>query len=135
MLILKALLVPLEQLLHTFVNLNLVRPAKAVQFLHVNELAHSAIGLASIKGYFALKAYGLDNELGELTDGQFLASAHIDVAVANLAQAGYISTAALSSSRLTRKCIIDISWSFSIEAYGSSAEIVSIPPPISQSDA
>ena len=72
MLILKALLVPLEQLLHTFVNLNLVRPAKAVEFGDIDELAHGAIRLAGIKGYFALKAYGLDNQLGELTDGEFL---------------------------------------------------------------
>ena len=66
MLILKALLVPLEQLLRTFVNLNLVRPAKAVEFGDIDELAHGAIRLAGIKGYFVLKVYGLDNQLGEL---------------------------------------------------------------------
>ena len=68
-----------------------MRPTQRVQLAHVNELAHSAIRLAGIKGYFALKANGLDNQLGELTDGEFLAGAHIDVAVADLAQAGDIA--------------------------------------------
>ncbi|MCR5068824.1 MAG: hypothetical protein K6A78_03340 [Prevotella sp.] len=73
MLILKALLVALEQLLHTFVNLNLVRPAKAVEFGDIDELAHGTIRLAGIKLDDAFKAYGLDNELREFTNGDFLA--------------------------------------------------------------
>ena len=82
--------VPIKQFLDTFIYLNLMRPTQRVQLAHVNELAHSAIGLAGIKGYFTLKAYGLDNELGELTDGEFLTGAHIDMAVADLAQSfGY----------------------------------------------
>ncbi len=64
-----------------------MRPTQRVQLAHVNELAHSAIGLAGIKGYSAIKAYGLDNELGELTDGEFLAGAHIDVAVTDFTKA------------------------------------------------
>ena len=72
----------------------MMMPTQRVQLAHINELAHSAVGLAGIKGYFALKANGLDNELGELTDGEFLAGAHIDVAVADLAQAGDITATA-----------------------------------------
>ena len=63
MLILKAQLVPLEQLLHTFVNLNLVRPAKAMQLRDVNELAHGAIGLGGIESDLSLKANGFYNQL------------------------------------------------------------------------
>ena len=84
--------VPVEKALDTFSDFYLVGPTKAVELLHVNELAHSAIGLAGIKLNFAFKAYCLDNQLGELTDGEFLASADIDVTVANLSQTGDVAT-------------------------------------------
>ena len=66
-------------------------PTQRVQLAHVNELAHGAIGLAGVKLHFAFKAYCLDNQLGELTDGEFLASADIDVTVANLTQTGDVA--------------------------------------------
>ncbi len=66
-------------------------PSQRVELGDIDELAHGAVGLGGIEGDFALEAYGLDNQLGELTDGEFLTGAHIDVAVANLAQAGDIA--------------------------------------------
>ena len=83
--------VPVEKALDTFFDFYLVGPAKAVELLYINELAHGAIGLAGVKLHFAFKAYCLDNQLGELTDGEFLASADIDVTVANLSQTGDVA--------------------------------------------
>ena len=83
--------VPVEKALDTFSDFYLVGPAKAVEFLYINELAHGTIGLAGIKLNFTLKAYCLDNQLGELTDGEFLASADIDVTVADLSQTGDVA--------------------------------------------
>lgn len=83
--------VPVEKALDTFSDFYLVGPAKAVELLYINELAHGAIGLAGIKLNFAFKAYCLDNQLGELTDGEFLASTYIDVTVADLTQTGDVA--------------------------------------------
>ena len=65
-----------------------------MQFAHIDELAHGAIGLAGIEGDFALEAYGLDHQLAEFADGEFLACAHINVTVADLAQAGDVTATA-----------------------------------------
>ena len=83
--------VPVEKALDSLFDFYLVGPAKAVEFLYINELAHGAIGLAGIKLHFTFKAYCLDNQLGELTDSEFLASADIDVTVANLSQTGDVA--------------------------------------------
>ena len=74
----QTLFIPLIEFGNAFFDFHMVMPSETVQLAHVNELAHSAIGFAGIKGNFALKAYGLDNELGELTDGEFLAGAHVE---------------------------------------------------------
>jgi len=58
-----------------------------VELGDVDELAHSAVGLGGIEGDLALEAYGTDDEFGELADGELLAGAHVDVTVADLAQA------------------------------------------------
>ena len=55
-----------------------------MELAYINEFAHGAIGLGGIEGDFALKAYGLDDQLAEFANGEFLAGAHIDVAVADL---------------------------------------------------
>lgn len=55
-----------------------MRPAKAVQLGDINELAHGAIRLAGIELNCAFKAYGLDNELRELTDSEFPARTYIN---------------------------------------------------------
>ena len=68
--------------------------SQGVELGDIDEFAHGAIRLGGIELYCALKAYGLDNELRELTDGEFLACAYIDVAVADLTKAGDISTTA-----------------------------------------
>ena len=69
-------------------------PSKGMQFAHVNELAHGAIRLGGIEGDFTLEAYGLHYEFGEFTNSELLARAHIDVAVADLAQAGNVTATA-----------------------------------------
>ena len=80
------LLVPVKEFLDSVLDFDLVGPAEGVEFLHVDELAHGAIRLASIEFYGALKAYGLDNEFREFTDGEFLAGTYINMAVANLTE-------------------------------------------------
>ena len=69
-------------------------PAKGVELGYVDEFTHGAIGLGGIEGDFALEAYSLDNQFGELANGELLAGAHIDVAVADFAQRGDVSATA-----------------------------------------
>ena len=71
-----------------------MRPAEGVELGDIDELAHGAIGLGSIEFYGSFEAYGLDDQLGEFADGELLAGAHIDVAVADLAQTGDITATA-----------------------------------------
>ena len=78
-------MIPFEEFLHAVFYLDLVRPAKAMELGYVDQLAHGAVGLGGIKLNNALETDGLDNQLGEFADGEFLACAHVDVAVANLA--------------------------------------------------
>ncbi len=61
-------------------------PAEAVELAHVDELAHGAVGLGGVELDCALEADRLDHKLAELAYGQFLARAHINVAVAYLAE-------------------------------------------------
>ena len=68
-----------------------MRPAEGVEFGDIDEFTHRAIRLRGIELDGAFEAYGLDNELGELTDGEFLAGAYVDMAVADLAEAGDIA--------------------------------------------
>jgi len=82
---LKALLIPFKESLNSVFYLDLVRPSKRMEFRHIDEFAHGAIRLAGIKLNSSLKAYGLDNEPRELTDGQLFTRTYIDVTVANLA--------------------------------------------------
>ena len=71
-----------------------MRPAEGVELGDIDELAHGAIRLGGIEGYFAFKTYGLDDQLAELANGELLAGAHIDVAVADLAQRGDVAATA-----------------------------------------
>ena len=82
----------MEEALHAVFYLNLVGPAEGVEFLHVNELAHGAVGLGGVEFYGALEAYGLDDEFREFADGEFLSCAHIDMAVADFTKARDIAT-------------------------------------------
>ena len=65
-----------------------------MQFAHVDEFAHGAVGFGGVKRYFTFKAYGTDDQFGELADGELLAGAYVDVAVADLAQAGDVAATA-----------------------------------------
>ena len=78
--------IPLEEFLDTFLYFHFMSPAEGVEFAHVYQFAHGSIGLGSIKLYRSFKTDGLDYQFGEPADGEFLASADIDMAIANLAQ-------------------------------------------------
>ena len=87
-------LVPVKEFLYALFDFDAMLPTKGVEFGDIDELAHGAIGFGGVEGDFALEAYGLDNQFREFSDGEFLASAHIDVAVADFAQRGDVATTA-----------------------------------------
>ena len=62
-----------------------MRPAQRVQLAHVYQLTHGTIRLGRVKFHFALKAYGLDDQLRELADGKFFPRAYVDMTVTDLA--------------------------------------------------
>ena len=72
--------------MHALVNFDFVRPSEAMELAYVDKLARRAIGLACVKNDFAFEADCFHDEFAEFADGEFLARAHIDVAVADLAQ-------------------------------------------------
>ena len=53
----------------------------------IGQFAHGAVGFGSVEGQPALIAYGVDNQLCQLADSDFLARTDIDVTVADLAKA------------------------------------------------
>ena len=63
-----------------------MRPTEAVELAHVDELARGTVGLAGVKYDFAFETNRLDDEFAEFADGEFLARAHIDVAVADFTE-------------------------------------------------
>ena len=69
-------------------------PTEAMELAHVNKLARGSVGLAGVEKNFTFEANRLHHELAEFADGEFLASAHVDVAVADFAEAGNRATAA-----------------------------------------
>ena len=75
--------VPVEEALYAVLDLYLMVPAKAVEFLYGGELAHRAIGLAAVPLDMSLEADGAGDKLCQLTDRDLLPCADIDVAVAD----------------------------------------------------
>ena len=67
-------------------------PAKGVELGDVDELSHGAIWLRCVKFNLAFKSNGLNHQFRKLTDGEFLTSTYIDVAIPNLAQARDVTT-------------------------------------------
>lgn len=63
--LLQCALVPLIEFFHTVFNLDLMVPAKAVQFAHVNKLTWCAVGLGCIPNDFAFEADGILYEIGK----------------------------------------------------------------------
>ena len=55
----KTLAIPLKELSHSFLNLDLMRPAKRMQFAYINEFTHSTIRFRGIKLHYTLKADSL----------------------------------------------------------------------------
>ena len=86
MLLLQAFLIPVEEFLDTGLYLYLVGPAEAVELVYGDEFARSAVGLGGVELDFAFEAYGVSYQFGEFTDGELLAGAYIDVAVADFSQ-------------------------------------------------
>lgn len=79
--------IPLVETVDAFVDLDLVMPAEVVKLGHVSQLAHRAVGFGGISAEHATEADFLHYLLGKLADGQFLARADVDVAVADFAVA------------------------------------------------
>ena len=71
-----------------------MRPAEGMQFRNIDQLAHRAVRLGGVELHRALEAHGLYHQLRQFADGQLLAGAHIDVAIADLAQRRDVPTAA-----------------------------------------
>ena len=82
----QTLAVPLEEPLDPVLDLNLVGPTEGVELAYVDELAHCAVRLGGVELDGAGEAYGLDYQLGKFPDGEFLAGAYVDVAVADFAE-------------------------------------------------
>ena len=82
-----------------------MRPAEAVEFAYVDEFAHRAIGLACVKHDFAFEAHGLHHKFAEFADGEFLARAHVDVAVADFTE--FRDSAAAASTVVAVNSTID----------------------------
>ena len=77
----KTLTVPLKQFLNSLLNLNLMSPAKAMQFLHIDEFTHGSIRFRGIKFHLTLKSDSLNHKFREFTDCQFLTCTYIDMAI------------------------------------------------------
>lgn len=69
------------------VDFYLVMPAEAVQFADVRELAEGAVRLGGVPAQFASEADFLHYFLGGFADADFLACAHVYVAVADFGDA------------------------------------------------
>lgn len=79
--------VPFIQAVDTLVDFHLVVPSQAVQLAHVRQLAQRAVRFRRIPAQLTLEADFLHDFLGHLADRQFLARAHVDVAVADFRDA------------------------------------------------
>lgn len=80
------MLIPVEELLNSGLNFDFVSPAEAVELGDINELTHGAVWLGGVEFDGAGEADGVDDKLGELTDGELFAGAYVDVAVADLTE-------------------------------------------------
>ena len=69
-------------------------PTEAMKFANIDELTRCAIGLTCIKEHFAFEADRFHHEFAEFADGEFLASTHVDVAVADFSEARYSAATA-----------------------------------------
>ena len=58
-LVLQTLLIPVEELLHTILDLYLVSPAEAMELIYRDELSWGSIWLAGIKLNLTLETYSL----------------------------------------------------------------------------
>ena len=81
--------VPLEETLDAFFDLDLMLPAQAVELLYRGKLAHCTIGLGAVPLNRPSKAYRSGDELSKIANAYFLARADIDVAVAYGATIGW----------------------------------------------
>lgn len=70
-LVLQTLLIPVEELLHSNLDLNLVSPAEAMKLIYRDELSWGSIRLAGIKLNLTLETYSLYYKLRKLTNSKF----------------------------------------------------------------
>ena len=83
-----------QQLLHAVFDLDFMRPAEGVELRNIDQLAHRAVRLGGVELHRPLEAHGPHHQLRQFADGQLLAGAHIDVAIADLAQRRDVPAAA-----------------------------------------
>ena len=60
---LQAILIPVEQLPHSVLNLHLMRPTQRVQLGDIDKLAHGAVGFGGVEFHLALEAHGLYHQI------------------------------------------------------------------------
>ena len=82
-----ALEIPLVEAVDALVNLDGVVPAQTMELGDVGELLERAVGLGRVPAELAPEAYLLHDALGDFLDGDFLARADVDVAVADFPDA------------------------------------------------
>ena len=73
--------------MHTFLNLNFVRPAERMELADINEFTHGTIGLGSVELHDSCKANDLHYKFGEITNGELFTCTDINVTIANFTKA------------------------------------------------
>ena len=58
--------IPLIHSVYSLFYINLMLPSQTMQFAYIRQLAHSAVGLRSVKSQFALIAHFFDNLIRQL---------------------------------------------------------------------
>lgn len=59
--------IPLIHSVYSLFYINLMLPSQTMQFAYIRQLAHSAVGLRSVKSQFALIAHFFDNLIRQLS--------------------------------------------------------------------
>ena|SRR5699024_2669210 len=82
--------IPLIHSVYSLFYINLMLPSQTMQFAYIRQLAHSAVGLRSVKSQFALIAHFFDNLIRQLSDGDFFSRTDIDMAVTDILGTGCV---------------------------------------------
>ena len=79
-------LVPVEQHLHSIFDFDLVGPAEAVEFSHVDKLARCSVRLGRVEHDLTAKAHSFHHKFAQLSDSQFFTRTDIYMAIADFTQ-------------------------------------------------